>query len=50
MIQSMDSRLRYPLAFLVGSAGGFYIGAMMASMYLILVYGQSPASLDLMRP
>ena len=50
MMQSMDSRWRYPLAFFVGSAGGFYIGAMLASMYLILVYGQSPASLDLMRP
>lgn len=50
MIQSMDSVWRYPLALTVGVGAGFYIGAMLATIYVMFVFGENMNTVDYFNP
>ena len=50
MIQSMDSVWRYPLALTVGVGAGAYIGAMLATLYVMFVFGENLNAVDFLDP
>ena len=50
MIQSMDSRWRYPLAVTLGLAVGAWIGAALATLYVMVLFGEALDGFDLLSP
>ena len=50
MIQSIDGAWRYPLALTVGVGAGFYIGAMLATIYVMFVFGENLDTIDYLDP
>ena len=50
MIQSLESRWRYPLALTIGGGAGFYIGAMLATIYVMFVFGEDLNTIDFLNP
>jgi type IV secretion system protein VirD4 len=50
MLQSWDSKWRYPLALFVGLSAGTYIGAMIATIYVMFVFGDNLNSIDFLNP
>ena len=50
MIQSLESKWRYPLALAIGAAAGFYIGAMLATIYVMVVFGEDLNRIDFLNP
>ena len=50
MLTSMDSRWRYPLAVTLGLAAGTWIGAALATLYLMVLFGENLAQFDILSP
>ncbi|PZX12492.1 type IV secretion system protein VirD4 [Palleronia aestuarii] len=50
MLQSMDSAWRFPIAATVGLAAGTYIGAVLATLYAIFVFGDGVNTWNVLEP